>query len=397
VKVALVHDWLTGMRGGERVLERLCRLFPGAPIHTLVWARGALSPEIESHPIRVSRIQRLPGAARRYRWCLPFFPRAIEAFDLSGFDAVISTSHCVAKGARTPPGTFHLGYIFTPMRYVWDLQEQYFPPGRYPWPLSSYIRRTCDRLRAWDVATAGRPDALLANSHHVAERIARHWGREAEVLYPPVDVSRFTAPRTPEDFYLLAGALVPYKRAELAIAACRRLGRKLVIAGAGPEEHRLRSAAEEGRRAGGEAVTFLGRVSDAEIARLYASARALLFPGEEDFGIVPVEALASGCPVVAFGRGGALETIGLGAHAQTLARMRRGEAVRAPGGVLFGGQTAESLCEAIRLLEQTEGDPARAHDPAALRALAAPFADAEFDRRFLAAFERAHAAWLGKR
>jgi hypothetical protein len=200
MRVALVHDWLTGMRGGERVLARIAAMHPGAPIYTLVWKRGSVSPALESHPIVTSFLQRLPAAERRYRWFLPLFPRAIESFDLSGYDVVISTSHAAAKSAITAPGTFHLSYVFTPMRYVWDLEHAYFPPGRFPWPLSWYVRRTCARLRDWDRATSRRPDALLADSAHVAERIRRHWGRDAEVLYPPVDVDRFrvgSAPAAP--------------------------------------------------------------------------------------------------------------------------------------------------------------------------------------------------------
>ena len=388
-KVALVHDWLTGMRGGERVLERIAAMYPGAPIHTLVWKRGSVSPALEAHPIVTSFLQRLPGAERRYRWFLPLFPRAIESFDLSGFDVVISTSHAVAKCAVTGPGTFHLSYVFTPMRYVWDLQQAYFPPGRFPWPLSWYVRRTCARLRDWDRRTRHRPDALLADSLHVAERIRRHWGREAEVLYPPVDVDRFrvrSAPAAPGagGHFLLAGAFAPYKRADLALEACKRLGRHVLVTGSGPEEARLRRLAPPG-------TEFRGWVGDDEIGGVYADARALLYPGEEDFGIIPVEALASGTPVIAFGRGGALETVGRGASPEALAQVAAGGVARVPGGVLFGTQTADGVAAAIGLFERERFDPAE------LRALALPFAAEEFDRRFREAFERAHAAWKASR
>ena len=384
-RVALVHDWLTGMRGGERVLERIAARYPGAPIHTLVWRRGSVSPALESHPIVTSFLQRLPGAERRYRWFLPLFPRAIESFDLSGFDVVISTSHAVAKGAVTAPGTFHLSYVFTPMRYVWDLERAYFPPGRFPWPLSWYVRRTCARLRDWDRATSGRPDALLADSSHVAGRIRRHWGREAEVLYPPVDVDRFRVRGGPpatgaDDHYLLAGAFAPYKCADLALETCARLGRRVLVTGSGPEEPRLRRLAPPG-------TEFRGWVGEAEMGAVYAGARALLFPGEEDFGVIPLEALASGTPVIAFGRGGALETVGRGASPAALARVAAGGVARVPGGVLFGTQTAAGLAAAIEAFERERFEPAE------LRELALPFAAAEFDRRFRDAFERAHAAW----
>jgi len=383
-RVALVHDWLTGMRGGERVLARIAARHPDAPIHTLVWKRGSVAAGLESHPIVTSFLQRLPDAERRYRWYLPLFPRAIESLDLSGFDTVISTSHAAAKGVITPPGAFHLSYIHTPMRYVWDLERDYFPPGRFPWPLSWYVRRTCARLREWDRVTSARPSALLANSRHVAARIRAHWGREAEVVHPPVDVDRFAAADGPRERYLLAGAFAPYKRSDLALAACARLARPVLVAGSGPEESRLRRLAPAG-------TGFRGWVDDGEIGALYAGARALLFPGEEDFGIMPVEALACGTPVIAYGRGGALETVGRGAGPEALARVAAGGVARVPGGVLFGTQSVAGLAAAIEAFERERFDPAE------LRALALPFAAAEFDRRFDAAFERAHAAWRAGR
>jgi glycosyltransferase involved in cell wall biosynthesis/O-antigen ligase len=387
LRVALVHDWLTGMRGGEKVLERLCGLFPDADVFTLVWKRGSVSPAIERHAITTSILQHLPGSARFYRWYLPWFPAAIERLDLSGYDAVISTSHAVAKGARTPAGTFHLSYVFTPMRYIWELEQEYFPPGRFPWPLDAWVRGVCARLREWDVRTAVLPHVMLADSGYVAARIARHWKREAAVLYPPVDLARFAPPRVGRGeaggaggYDLLAGAFAPYKRADLAIEACRRLGRRLIVVGSGQEEARL-------RRLAGERVEFRGWVADDEMARLYSGARALLFPGEEDFGIVPVEALASGCPVVAYARGGALETVGRGAPATALAHAVEGGVAAVPSGVLFGAQTVEALCDALRLLDTQH------FDPVALRAAAEPFASEAFDRGFLAAFQGGYQAW----
>ncbi len=379
MRVALVHDWLTGMRGGERVLERIARMFPDAPIFTLVWKRGSVSRELESHPVRTSFLQRLPAADTRYRWFLPLFPRAIESFDLSGYDAVVSTSHAVAKGVRTRPGAFHLSYVHTPMRYVWDLESTYFPPGRFPWPLSAYVRRTCADLRAWDRATADRPQALLANSAHVAERIRRHWGRDAEVVHPPIELERFAVGTGPRERYLLAGAFAPYKRGDLAIAACARSGRPLRIAGSGQEQALMERLAPPG-------TEFLGWLDEDRMAAVYASARALLFPGEEDFGMMPVEAMASGTPVIAYGRGGALETVGRGAGAEALATVAAGGVARVPGGVLFGTQSVECVTEALALFESAP------FDPQALRALAGPFAAEVFDQRFRAAFERGLAA-----
>jgi glycosyltransferase involved in cell wall biosynthesis len=380
MKVALVHDWLTGMRGGEKALERIALRHPDAPIYTLVWKRGSVSQALESHPVHTSFLQHLPGAERLYRWYLPLFPAAIERFDLTPYDVVLSTSHAVAKGARTNPDAFHFCYVHTPMRYVWELETQYFPPGRFPWPLSWIVRRTCARLRAWDVATSGRPNALVTNSAHVADRIRRHWGREAEVIYGPGDVERYRPARGPREYYLLAGAFAPYKRGELAIQACVALGRPLVVAGGGQQARAL----ERFRRPG---VQFRGWVSDQELAALYAGARAMLFPGEEDMGLMPIEAMASGCPVIAFGRGGAVETVGRGAAPQALATVAAGGVATVPGGVLFGSQTVESMTRAIEHFERERFDPDALHEHAR------PFSIEAFDRRFAQAFERAHTAW----
>jgi glycosyltransferase involved in cell wall biosynthesis len=366
MRVALVHDWLTGMRGGERVLERVARMFPGAPLYTLVWQRGRVSAELEAHPIRTSFLQHLPGATRRYRWFLPLFPGAIESLDLSAFDAVVSTSHAVAKGARARAGAPHLCYVHTPMRYIWELESQYFPPERFPGPLGAFVRATCAGLRRWDVATANRPTALVANSAFVADRIRRHWHREARVVHPCVAIERFTPREGPRADYLAAGAMAPYKRMDLALQAFGALGRPLVVAGDGQDAVRLRALAKPGTH-------FIGGVSDADITRLLEGARALVFPGEEDFGILPVEALAAGCPVIAYGRGGALETAGRGADAAALARVAAGGVARVPGGVLFGTQSAECLAAAVELFER------EAFSPLALGALAVPFSGARFD------------------
>ncbi len=380
MKIALVHDWLTGMRGGERVLERWCGLFPGADLHTLVWKRGSTSAAIESHPIRVSALQYLPAATRAYRWYLPLFPRAIRTLSLGGYDAVLSSSHAAAKAAPVPPDTFHLSYLHTPMRYVWELEHDYFPPGRFPWPVSAYVRATCASLRRWDVATSGAPHAMLANSAHVAGRIARHYGRSAAVVHPPVDLARFDVGEGARDYYLVAGAFAPYKRADLAIEACRRLGRPVKVAGAGQEARRL-------ARLSGGGVEFLGWLTDDEMAALYRGARALVFPGEEDFGIVPLEAMASGCPVVALGRGGALETVGRGATPEALATVARGGTAVVPGGVLFGEQSVAGIVAALERLETTR------FEPRALRAHAEPFSPERFDREFMAAFTAGLEAW----
>jgi glycosyltransferase involved in cell wall biosynthesis len=309
----------------------------------------------------------------------------VESLDLSGYDAVVSMSHAVAKSARTRPETFHLSYVFTPMRYIWELEDQYFPPTRFPWPLSWYVRRTCARLRAWDAATSDRPATMVAISNHVAARIRRHYARDAAVIYPPVELERFRPAAGPRDYLLLAGARAPYKRGDLAVEACARLGRRLVVAGPGPTEAELR------KRAGRDVEFRTGWLSDADMAGLYAGASALLFPGEEDFGIVPLEALASGCPVIAYGVGGALETVGRGATTGALARVGAGGSARVPGGVLFGRQSIEGLIDAIRELDRA------AFDPSMLAECARPFGAARFDAEFTAAFQRHYEAWQARR
>lgn len=375
-RVALVHDWLTGMRGGERVLERVARCFPDADLHTLVWRRGAVSAELERHRIFTSFLDRLPAADSYYRWLLPLFPRAIESLDLSRYDAVVSVSHAVAKGARTRPGVPHVSIVLTPMRYVWDLEDQYFPRERFPWPLSAYVRHVCARLRRWDRDTSSRPTQLVAISHYVAERIHRNWGRDSTVVFPHVDVDRFAPVAHEHSYYLLAGAFAPYKRLDLALEAFARLQRPLVVVGGGQEEARLHALAPRG-------TEFRGGVSDPELARILAGARALIFPGEEDFGIMPLEAMASGTPVIAFGRGGAVETVGRGASAETLARVAAGGIARVPGGMLFGTQTADAVAAAVHAFER------ETFKPAELVALAQPFSGARFDAEIRRVFESA--------
>ena len=376
MRVALVHDWLTGMRGGERVLERVARNFPDADLHTLVWRRGAVSAELERHHIHTSFLDRLPAADTRYRWFLPLFPRAIESLDLGGYDAVVSVSHAVAKGARTRPGAPHVSLVLTPMRYVWDLEAQYFPPGRFPWPVSAYVRRTCSSLRRWDRATAGRPTHLVSISRHVAERVRRNWGRDSQVVYPHVDVERFTPWLGERTYYLLAGAFAPYKRLDLALAAFARLARPLLVVGGGQEEAKLHALAPRG-------TEFRSGVSDEELARLIARARAFIFPGEEDFGIMPLEAMASGTPVIAYGRGGAVETVGRGATVEALAKVAAGGHARVPGGMLFGTQTADAIVAAVTAFER------EAFVPAELAALAQPFSGERFDAEIRSVFTAA--------
>ena len=302
-RVALVHDWLTGMRGGERVLETICGIFPDAARFALLHVRGSVSPAIEARPVRTSFIQRLPGSHRHYRPLLPLFPAAVEQFDLDGFDLVISTSHCVAKSVIAPGRARHLCYCFTPMRYAWDQLPAYFGPDRVGAGASRALRRVLAAVARWDASTAHRVDRYVAISQYVAGRIGRYYNREAGIVYPPVDTSFFQpGPAAPRRGCLIVSALVPYKRVDLGIRACAEAGVPLRIIGDGPDLGRL-------RRIAGPDVEFLGTVSDEEVRRAYRGAAATLLPGAEDFGIAPVEAQACGCPVVALAEGGACETV----------------------------------------------------------------------------------------
>lgn len=302
LRIALIHDWLTGMRGGEKVLEVLCELFPSATLFTLLHNKGALSPAIEGMEIRTSFVQKLPLKEEGYRYYLPLFPRAIEAFDFSGFNLLLSTSHCVAKGAIPPPGALHICYCHTPMRYVWDMFDEYFGPERSRLAVRAAMRLFRGYLQRWDVASSDRVHYFIANSENVARRIQVYYGRDADIIHPPVDVERFRLSERDDGYYLIVTALVPYKRVDLAIEAFNRSGERLVIVGKGPERQRLQLRA-------GRNIEFLGWQSDEALADLYAGCRALIFPGVEDFGIVPLEAMACGKPVIAFGKGGALETV----------------------------------------------------------------------------------------
>jgi glycosyltransferase involved in cell wall biosynthesis len=348
--VALVHDWLTGMRGGEKVLEGILTLFPESELFTLFHVPGAVSPPIEARPIHTSFIQRVPEA--HFRKFLPFFPRAIERFDLSGFELVVSTSHCVAKGVRVPSGVPHVCYCHTPMRYIWTSYEAYVGRGRAPLLARLALAASVGYLRRWDVESARRVSRFVANSENVARRIKRIYAREAIVLRPWVDHAFYTPGDRRGDRYLIVTALVPYKRVEIAIEAFRDLDAELVIAGGGPLLERL------SRHAPGN-VHFTGRVSDETLRDLYRTARALVFPGEEDFGIVPLEAMACGTPVIAYRAGGALETV-----------------VEGTTGTFFDEQTPAALADAVRAFDTTRFDAGR------IRAHAE-----RFDRaRFLGAF-----------
>jgi glycosyltransferase involved in cell wall biosynthesis len=356
-RIALVHDWLTGMRGGEKVLDQLCRLYPTAPLWTLLHCPGEVSKAIEARPIHTSLLQHMPFARTLYRSYLPLFPLFAELHKADSAELVISTSHAVAKAMvarRNKAKPFHVCYIHTPMRYVWDMFDEYFGPSRVGPLFSRFVfRPIAQLLQSYDKMTVDRVDLFLANSRHVAERVRRIYGREALVLAPPVSTERFvTLCREPEDWYLVVSAMVPYKRVDQAIRACAVLRRRLKLIGKGPETVALKRLAED---LGGD-VEFLGFVNDESLGEYYRKARALLFPGVEDFGIVPVEAIACGCPVVALGIGGVLDSM---THLTS---------------VLYEEATVEGLTQAMSAFEVREGN----FKETDLREQALRFSDAHF-------------------
>jgi len=323
VKIALIHDWLTGMRGGERALLAFCELFPDADLFTLVRVPGATDPIIERRRVRTSMIQRLPFAGRLYRHYLPLFPLAIEQFDLDAYDLVLSTSHCAAKSVVVPGHCRHLCYCLTPMRYAWDQFDAYFGPERMGRLGTAVMRPIMAAMARWDRATEGRVHRYLAISQYVARRISLYYNRRSTIVYPPVETTFYTpsADSTAPAGFLVVSALVPYKRVDLAIAAARRAGVRLTIVGDGPERGRLEASTQ------GD-VTFRGWCTNEEIRDLYRTSIATLLPGEEDFGIVPLEAQACGRPVIALKSGGALETV---ADGQTGILVDPGEEALADG------------------------------------------------------------------
>jgi glycosyltransferase involved in cell wall biosynthesis len=350
VRVALVHDWLITWRGGEKVLEALVAMYPQAEIFTLFHEPGSMSAAIEARPIHTSILDLVPGARRRHREFLPAMPMAIERLALDGFELILSSSHCVAKGARTPSGARHLAYVHAPMRYIWDRFDDYFGPGRNSLRVRAAAHAMRPMLQRWDVQSSQRVDRFVANSANVARQIARFYGREAAVVHPPVEERFSLLPLEGSGqggYFLCLGALAPYKRLDIAIDAFAKLGYPLWIGGSGQQSSWLRSLPPN--------VKALGQVSEAELAGLYRGARALIFPGEEDFGLTPLEAQATGRPVIAYARGGALETV----TDQT--------------GVFFGSQTPDALIDAVRRFERLE------LDPAAARAQAARFSRAAFE------------------
>jgi glycosyltransferase involved in cell wall biosynthesis len=335
MKVAIVHYWLVGMRGGEKVVEALAEMYPQADIFTHVYVPEMISEKIREHRIIPTFINALPRASKMYKTYLPLMPLALEQCDLRGYDLVISSESGPAKGVIPPAEALHVCYCHTPMRYIWNMYHDYRDGAgrvtRMMMPALSHY------LRMWDVSTAARVDSFVANSQTVAKRIRRYYGADSVVIHPPVDTNSFSIAPPPEleDYYLMAGELVSYKRPDLAVRAFNELKLKLVVIGGG-------DMLDEVRRLAGPTVTVLGAQPFDVLRRHYAKCRALIFPGEEDFGMVPVEAMASGRPVIAFGRGGAVETVAKGLS-----------------GVFFAEQTLESISLAVKALDKIEIDPAK--------------------------------------
>jgi glycosyltransferase involved in cell wall biosynthesis len=338
-RVAISHEWLTSPGGSEKVVLAFLELFPDADIYTSVYDPGPWPPAIRSERVHTSFLDRLPGAARYYPRLLPLMNMAFESFDLGDYDLVISSNHACAKNVITRPETLHVCYCHTPMRYAWD--PGFFGGERLLLHERVLLPLLLPRLRREDVIASLRPDRFVANSSHVAARIRKYYRRDSVVIHPPVEVERFLdVPRAEDGYYLFLGRLVPYKRADLAIAACTALDRPLKVVGGG-------RAGEAARAAAGPRVEFLGDVDDGRLAEILAGARALLFPAEEDFGIVPVEAQAAGLPVIAYGLGGARDSV-----------------IDGETGLLFERQTVDSLSDAILRFEELRLDERRIRDNA---------------------------------
>lgn len=334
LKVAIVHDWLVNYGGAERVVEALLSLYPDADIYTLVYDKRKMQNHFPPEKVHTSFVQKIPKATKLYTKMLSLMPKAFEQFDFSSYDLVICSSSSCAKGIITPPTVPHIAYIHTPMRYAWDQFFDY--RARSGFLTRFFMDKWMPQIRLWDYVSAQRIDRIICNSHYIQRRIKKYWNRaDAAVVYPPVDTTRLSPNGEPaEDFYVVFSRFVTYKRIDLAIQACGQSKRKLVVIGSGTEEKALKALAASYKDA---QITFTGRISDEEVQSYLQRCRALIFCAEEDFGIIPVEAQACGRPVIAFGKGGALETV-----------------VDGKTGVFFQEQTAESVCNALDRFESLE-------------------------------------------
>lgn len=360
LKVALVHDWLTNWGGGERVLWSLHELYPKAQIFTSVYNEETMPELKDLHP-ETSYLQNVPLAKSKHQLFPTFRTYAMESFDFSEYDVVITTGAAESKGIITKPGTLHISYLFTPTRYYWSEYDKYLADPGFG-VLNPIIKivmpYVVGKMKHWDYAAAQRPDVMVGISQYVSDRIKKYYNRTAPVLFPPVDAKRFKLQERKEDFYLVVGRQVPYKRVDLAVQACTTMGKRLVVIGEGSEHEALKKMA-------GPTIEFKGRLNDKETAEYYAKAKAFLFTAEEDFGITPLEAMACGTPVIAYGKGGATETVKDGIT-----------------GLFFNRQTPESLMNAIQRFEKIKLDPKK------IRSHALTFDDMVFKKNFHALVER---------
>ncbi len=365
MKIALVHDYLAQDGGAERVLLSLHRMWPEAPIFTLFHQKGSVSG-FDDADIRESYIARLPWGRKKYQWYLPLMPQAFESFDFTGFDVVISSTSAFAKGIITPPETVHICYCHTPTRYLWTDTQEYIADLKYPKVIKIFLPQLFHKLRVVDQLAAGRVDKFIANSHTVQERILKYYRRESEVVFPPADLSHATIATPIDDYFISGGRLVPYKRFDLIVEAFNRLKHKLIIFGDGPSMAELKNRSKEN-------IVFTGRISEEEKMRLLSRAKAFIHPQLEDLGITPIESMANGRPVIAYGAGGALETV-----------------VDGVTGVFFNTQSWNALFEVVEKF-----DPA-AWNPAVIRAHAEKFSTAVFEARMKEIVERVHKEHEGK-
>lgn len=330
MKVALIHDHLAQAGGAEKVLQVLCDLFPDAPIYTLLYEPENVDRHFKNKRIRTSIIQRLPGGIKHYQWYMPFMPMAVEFFNLSEYDVVISDASAFAKGVITGTHTLHVCYCHTPTRYLWDYSHQYIEELPYNKYLKKIISLVLNYIRLWDKAAADRVDYYIANSKTIQKRIAKYYRRNSTVIYPPVELDKFSISNEPGTYFLVGGRLAPYKRIDLVVEAFKQLGWPLKIFGDGVDVERLKKLAHDAPN-----IEFLGRVTEEEKSNLYRSCKAFIYPQEEDFGITAVETMASGRPVIAYKKGGAMETV-----------------IEGKTGLFFSNQTVESLVGALERFKE---------------------------------------------
>ncbi len=353
MKVAIVHDWLVTFGGAERVVEQFYKLYPNADIFTLVYDKSKMEQYFPPEKVHTSNLQKIPGIFKLYTKMLSFMPKAFESFDFTGYDLILCSSSSCAKGVITPPGAIHIAYIHSPMRYAWDLYHDY--KKRSGKLVRFFMEKQMPSIRLWDYVSSQRVDVLLANSNYIARRIKKFWNRDSLVVYPPVDIARLTPIDNPSaDYYVVFSRMVPYKRIDLAISACKKLDKKLVVIGSGSQEAELKQLAGAAKD-----IIFTGRISDEEVAHYLQNCKALIFCAEEDFGIIPLEAQACGRPVIAYGKGGSLETV-----------------VEGKTGIFFAKQEVEEVITAITTFEELYN--AGSFDATAIRKHSEMFSEERF-------------------